>query len=137
MAPLDGTQQKGEIAFLKCALRATEKGMILSKPSVEARYDAVLDDGERLWRAQIKYVGADTRGSVRVDLRRRSSSRVAKTRTYSAREVDALLLFVPKIDKVLFFGTEVFDGCSSLQIRLEPSRNGQARGVIAAEKFIW
>src|SRR3990172_1003729 len=49
------THHKGELAFLKCSIRALEKGMILSRPTTETRYDAILDDGGKLLRVQVKY----------------------------------------------------------------------------------
>ena len=45
----------GEIALLKIQLQTASLGMIVSKPTVAARYDAVLDDHGKLYRAQVKY----------------------------------------------------------------------------------
>jgi hypothetical protein len=65
------TFDKGYIGEMKVAAWAAERGYLLSKPLAEARYDFVLDDGSRLWRAQVKYVDAvraDT-GAVPIDFR--------------------------------------------------------------------
>jgi hypothetical protein len=52
-------------------------------------------------------------------------------------EVDALLVYVPSIDKICFFPQNVFCGKSSLSIRLEASRNEQHKGCILAQDFFW
>jgi hypothetical protein len=51
------TAQKGELALLHVLQRAVENGWIVSRPTRDCRYDLVLDDGDRLYRAQVKYAG--------------------------------------------------------------------------------
>ena len=59
MSPLatlmHSAHQKGEIAQLKVQLRAAEKGVTLSKPLIDSRYDFIRDDGRKQERAQVKY----------------------------------------------------------------------------------
>jgi hypothetical protein len=40
-----------------CAAAGGGKGWIASRPTRDCRYDVVLDDGERLYRVQVKYAG--------------------------------------------------------------------------------
>jgi hypothetical protein len=56
---------------------------------------------------------------------------------YTAEEIDAVLVYVRKIDKIFWFGPEVFERRSMLCIRLEPSRNGQHKGCLMAHDYIW
>ncbi len=140
------TNRLGEIAIAKVALRALEKGVTLFKPIVECRCDLVLDDGLKLYRTQVKYAGGSSpkqcQGVVPVRLRK---WRIRKWRNggraiipyYTAAEIDLLLVYVRKIDRILWFGPEVFDGRPVLFIRIEPTRNNQAKGCLMAADYIW
>jgi hypothetical protein len=56
---------------------------------------------------------------------------------YTAEEIDAVLVWLKATDQVLWFGPEVFVGRASLQIRLQPSRNGQNKGCLMAADYVW
>ena len=51
--------------------------------------------------------------------------------------MDALLVYLPRVDRVCFFPQEVSCGKSGLNTRLEPPRNGQSEGCVLAGKFFW
>ena len=73
------THQKGELAQLMVQARAVQKGFITSKPTVEARYDLVIDILGKLERTQIKYADSwVTDESLYLDLRKetRNNGRV-------------------------------------------------------------
>ena len=123
------THQKGEIAQLKVQLRAAEKGVVLSKPLVESRYDFILDDGRKLERVQVKYA------SGKINLK--SWEGRLLRRRYCASEVDALLVYVPQLDEVLRFEAELFCERASFTVRLEPAKNGQTKSIINARDFVW
>ena len=132
------THQKGEIAQLKVQLRAAEKGSVLSKPLVESRYDFILDDGRRLERVQVKYASGKaphSAGSVKINLKSWEGRQLR--RRYRASEVDALLVYVPQIEKVLRFGAEIFCERASFTVRLEPAKNGQTQSILNALDYIW
>src|SRR6266849_2757370 len=98
------TNQKGMLAELKVRHRALELGITLSIPtSSSVRYDAILDDGRRLYRVQIKYCdrGGGSDGAIQIELT--SSQRGGKLSSigYNDQEIDVLLLYVPRIDKIL------------------------------------
>ena len=136
------TEQKGEIAYHRCAARAIEKGYILSQAQAGARYDAVLDDGKKLLKVQIKYADGhpkEASGSVEINLRRGGGSKnAAKVRTYTSSEIDLLLAFLPKVEgKILAFKPRTFAGKYSLSVRLVPSKSGQVRGTNLAKNFVW
>lgn len=56
---------------------------------------------------------------------------------YTAAEIDLLLVYVRRIDRILWLGSEVFDKRQNLQIRIEPTRNGQKKGCLIAAKYLW
>lgn len=136
------TNRLGEYAVTKVILRAMEKGFAGAfKPVWEGRVDLVLDDGLKLYRAQVKYAGGSCpkqcRGAVSVGLSKWRNGGRSITPYYTASEIDALLVYVRKIDKILWFGPEVFEGRTKLFIRLEPTRNNQRKGCLMGADYIW
>jgi len=142
------SNSKGEIAELKVQLRAAEKGWVASRTVEGARYDLVLDDGKKLYRAQVKYAGAKgshSEGSATVYLTRSEGDdrnkngkyRRRKTRRYNSKEVDAILVYLPQIDKVCWLGPELFSEKPALALRYESPKNGQKKGIHLAEEYIW
>jgi hypothetical protein len=71
-----------------------------------------------------------SQGAIRLDLRRRK-------RCYTKEEIDVLLVYVPKTEKVYWFGPEYFHQRAALQLRIARTRNGQKKGCLMAESFIW
>jgi PD-(D/E)XK endonuclease len=135
---MHSTHQKGEIAQLKVQLRAAEKGVILSKPLIDSRYDFVLDDGQRLERVQVKYASGraqNSRGSIKVNLKSWEGRKLR--RRYCTDEVDALLVYIPQIDKVLRFEAGFFCERESFIVRIQPAKNGQTKGILWATDFVW
>ena len=133
------TAQKGEIAHLKVQLRAAEKGVVVSRPTTEVRYDFVLDDGKSLRRAQVKWGGSrspNSENAVCVDLRK-DGGRRGKRRKYLSTEIDVLLVYVPELDRVLVFNSEHFHNKSNIMIRLAPTKSGQRAGIKLASQFYW
>jgi hypothetical protein len=124
---------KGEVAVAKCLLRAAEIGMILGRPFLECRYDALLDTGKGVLRAQVKYV--DTwriqKGAVQVSLRR------GNRRSYTAQEVKVVLAYVPEIDRILWIGPDIIDGKTGLSFRLVAARNNNRKLVRSAADYLW
>lgn len=139
------SSQKGEIAKLKVEQRAVEKGWVCSRTIESARYDLVLDDGARLYRVQVKYAdgipGHNTQGAVMANLRsnrgddRNLKYRRRKQRMYTPDEIDAVLVFIPRINEVCWFGPDKFHGKSAITIRYESPKNGQEYPM--ASDFKW
>jgi len=136
---LPDRMKKAELAMLKVSMRALERGDPISKPVFEGtRYDYVIETGGKFYRAQVKYADGKrhrTIGAVQVNLRREIKKK--KNHPYDKSEIDALLVYVPKIDKVCWFGPEIFDGRQNLSIRIAPAKNGQTKGCVAAEDYLW
>ena len=131
--------RKAEIAMVKVGLRALQVGAFVSKPIFEgARYDYIIERGGKLYRAQVKYADGKhkkTVGAVQVNLRKQIKKN--KNHPYSDSEIDVLVIYIPKIDKVCWFGPEVFCGKQNLSIRIAPAKNGQVKGCLAAEDYLW
>jgi hypothetical protein len=138
MAVMHSTHQKGEIAQLKVQLRAAEKGIVLSKPVVDSRYDFILDDGQKLERIQVKYASGKqphSQGSIKINLKSWEGRKLR--RRYCPREVEALLVYIPQIDEILRFEANVFCERASFTVRIKPAKNGQTKGILNAKDFIW
>jgi|SRR5262245_24010624 len=135
------TNRLGAIAVAKVVLRALEKGVAVFEPVIECRYDLILDDGFKLHRTQVKYAGGSSpkhcQGMVPLGLRKWRNDGRALIPYYTASEIDLLLVYVRRIDKILWFGPEVFDRRRNLFIRIEPSKNNQVKGCLMAEDYIW
>lgn len=132
------TNIKGQIAASKAELRALELGYIPSKPIFDARYDLILDDGQKLKRVQIKYADGKTtnsQGSIAVKLAYQNRKR--QVYTYKNSEVDGLIVYLPKIDRLCFFEPNIFSGKTRIQIRYLNSKNNQKKGIILAEDYFW
>lgn len=135
---MHSTHQKGEIAQLKVQLRAAEKGVILSKPVVDSRYDFILDDGQKLERVQVKYANGKaphSQGSVKINLKSWEGRKLR--RRYCAAEVDALLVYLPQMDEVLRFEADIFCERACFTVRIKPAKNGQIKGILNAKDFVW
>jgi hypothetical protein len=131
------THAKGEIAKLKTQLRATEKGFTVSIPSLEARYDVIVDDGQRLHRVQIKYCDSQkSKNAIHVDLRKECRNN-GKVKLYTAIEIDAVVVYSSLTDKCYWLGAEQFNNRQSLALRFAASSNRQEKRVRLAVDFEW
>ncbi|OGM13589.1 hypothetical protein A3A76_03270 [Candidatus Woesebacteria bacterium RIFCSPLOWO2_01_FULL_39_23] len=129
---------KGQLALSKTELRALELGYIPSKPIFDTRYDLILDDLNELKRVQVKYADgkmSNSDGSVRVKLEYKDRRR--NIYTYKKEEVDGLIVYLPRVNKLCFFPPNVFIGKKYLCIRVSQSKNNQQKGVLFANKFFW
>ena len=127
--------KKGDYAQLKVETIALEKGYVVSRPSVSTKYDVIIDDGNRLWRVQIKYAdgkASHTDNAVIASLNYTDRSKIEHT--YKDSDIDALAVYVPKIDKVLWFLSNQICGKSKLQIKIAGNKNTNS---IWYEDYIW
>lgn len=128
---------KGELACLKFEMKALEKHYIVSKPTAEARYDRVLDDGKRLYRIQIKYADyqdKNSNGSVSIHIEKFNHKKPIR---YTSQDVDVIVAYIPKVDKLCWIPSNVFEGKTQLALRYELPRNGQVTNVHLINDFIW
>lgn len=132
------TNAKGQLAVSKAELRALELGYIPSRPLYDSRYDLIIDDRKTLRRLQVKYADGKpsaSKGAVIVKLS--YESRKKTIYTYQNSEVDGLIVYISKVDKLCLLPPEIFVGKRNLCIRLEKPKNGQKKGLILAEEYFW
>lgn len=135
------TNDKGEYALLKVKQLALERNITLSQPTMPSRrYDLIVDCGERLVRAQVKYADAkitNASGSVYLNLRKVTRGNKPGKQFYTAEEIDVLLVYLPKIDRILWLKAEHFHCKSAIAIRFEPTKNNQSKGCLMAQDYFW
>lgn len=130
---------KGQLAVSKAETHAMELGLVPNRPLMDCRYDMIVDDGTRLWRVQVKYANgtsSHSSGSVVAKLAYETRQR-KRTYTYNESEVDALVVYIPKIDKLCWFPCNVFVGKQLLSIRIDPPLNGQKTKIYYAHDYFW
>jgi hypothetical protein len=69
----------------------------------------VLDDGERLYRVQVKYAGRrawNCEGAVSLDFTKGGQ----RDRTYLDHEIDAVLAYIARVDVIVWLSREHFHG---------------------------
>ncbi len=137
----DHAQKKGILAELQAQKKATELGFIVSRPISDASYDFIFDDGERLYKVQVKY--CDSRpvydGAVYLDLRKSSSSCERGLR-YKKGDVDVLIIYVPELDVLCWIPFDVIDGKASFTLRYSSSAGNYklaATMTNSIEDYIW
>lgn len=132
------TNVKGQLAASKVELRALELGYIPSKPVFDARYDLILDDHSKLIKVQIKYAdGKMTSSTGAVMVKLGYENRRKRIYTYQKGEVDALIVYIPKIERLCFFPCSVFVGKEKIHVRYEKTKNNQKVGILSAEDYYW
>lgn len=132
------TNIKGQLAVSKAELRAFELGYIPSRPLYDSRYDLIIDNHDKLIRVQVKYGNGKSSNSqgvivVKLDYENRSKEHFE----YKSTEVDALVVYIPVIDKLCYFPLEIFEGKRKLTIRLEKPKINQTKGIIFAKDYYW
>lgn len=130
---------KAEIAKLKVELRAAELDWIASRPVEGVRYDLILDDGKRLFRVQVKYVNySESAGSVFVHLDKFNGK--SQTRTlhpYYKTEVDAIIIYIPAVDRLCWLGPKVFHGRHCISLRYVPLQGKRTSQAKQASDYFW
>lgn len=134
------TNSKGQLAVLKIQERAMEKDIVTSIPTTAVSYDMILDDHGKLHRVQCKYAdgsSSNSDGAVVAHIGKRTGNSKYRNGTYTKEHADAILIYVPKVDKVLWIPPQVFMGKVSLMFRIAPTQNGQNKGINFVESFVW
>jgi len=139
MSRLSSNEWKGHIALVKFDLRAAEKGVVVSVPQIPCRYDRVVETDGGFLRVQIKYAGgraSKSSGSAIVRLKR-PRDRQGALRGYSAHEIDALVLYLPQVDKLCWLEPKHFVDKAELTIRYTESKNKQRTKCKYIEDHEW
>jgi hypothetical protein len=130
------TDQKGAIAEMAIALKATLLGVDVFRPVAEGgRYDLIFDLGERLWRVQCKW--ASRYGDVLIarTYRARRNLDGLVRRLYTPDEIDAFAIYCMEIDRCFFVPMTHAAGMQEIRLRLSPAKNNQRRRIHWADAF--
>lgn len=139
------TSCKGELACLKFEQRAIEKGLVVCRPIVECSYDRLLEQDGKFLRIQVKYadrlaqhaIGAVVANISKSGKRGIQGDRCVPRVCYNDDEIDIMVVYIPKIDKICWFERQVWSGKMKLQLRYEPSKNNQTKGCRLASDYFW
>lgn len=132
------TNVKGQLAVSKAEIRAFELGYVPSRPLYDSRYDLIIDKDQKLSRIQVKYgdgKSSNSQGAIVVKLD--YENRKKDSFTYNKSEVDALVVYLPKIDRLCYFPLHIFEGKRKLTVRIEEPKINQTRGIIFAKDYYW
>ena len=72
-----------------------------------------------------------------VSLRRWNGNKHQNIRTYLKSEIDAIAVYLPKIDRICWIPSEKFHGKANLYIRIDKPKNGQTQNLLMAEDYFW
>jgi PD-(D/E)XK nuclease superfamily protein len=115
---------------------AIELGLTVLRPLCEGRrYDIVIDLEPHLLRVQCKL--AQRLGgvlSVRLMTNRYTPAGYVST-SYNAGEIDAVGVYSPELRRCFLVPISEVSGRRALYLRLDPTRNNQARGIKWAQKY--
>lgn len=127
---------KGNVAELAIAKEAASLGLSVLAPLTEhERYDLILGVGDRLLRVQCKWGRME--GDVvtaKLTRSRRGPDGFIREK-YSASEVDAFGIYCGDLDECFLVPIDAVSGQWSMQLRLQPTRNGQRASLHLAEKY--
>ena len=129
------TNQKGAIAESSITSAAVRLGVGVFRAVADERYDLVLDIGARLLRVQCKTAALN--GDVLV-IRCYSCRRTANgmlKRSYTSDEIDAVAAYCDELGRCFLIPIHRVNGLSTIQLRLVPARNNQARRINWANDF--
>lgn len=129
---------KGQLAVSKAELRAFELGFVPSRPLFDTKYDLIIDRNNTLQRIQVKYAnGKSTNSDGSIIVKLEYVGRQNDIHTYQNTEVDALVVYIPIIDKLCFLPKRLFVGKRKLSIRIKDPKNNQNKRIIAAKDYYW
>lgn len=129
------TNQKGLVAETATIHEAVKRGICVSQPLDDERYDLILDLPTGLLRVQCKWAprSADV-VVVRCSSNRRTRRGLLR-RIYTSDEIDAIAAYCPDVRCCYLLPAGLFAGRSQVHLRLSPSRNNQAVGIHWAKDF--
>lgn len=123
---------KGNLAELEVAADLVERGWRVLFPFGENnRYDLVAEKEGRFVRIQVKYV-TPKNGALIVNCR---SSNNWSVQSYDPSQIDAIAAYNATDRKVYYIPAEDINK-SVANIRLEPSRNKQKKGIRWAQDYV-
>lgn len=127
------TRHKDRIAHIKFEEACANLEIVVSKPTIETRYDYIIDIGNKLLPIQIKYcdsMSSRCKDAINIDFRRRGKG-------YTTSEIDVVVAYIPKIKNCVWLPASIFDGKPSVTLRLGFANSKSAKNVRYLNDFIW
>ncbi len=107
-------KRRGELAELAFLYKASSLGLVVSKPYGDsARYDFLVDDGERIWKVQVKSAEAEFQGAYYFNSHRSANGQAI---SYTERDIDLLVGYVPKYEAWYVIPVEAFGAIKSIRV---------------------
>lgn len=128
------TIKRGDISKWRVALALLERGEVVLHPvSEDSRYDLAIDRDGVLYRIQCK-TGKYKRGCVVFKAASVHGHRGKPPRNYVG-QIDAFGVYCPQLGKTYLVPIDSMRGRAEQSLRIDPCRNGQKRGFVAAVDF--
>jgi len=125
------TKFKGTLAELKVASDLQRRGFIIGDPAGDMLpFDMLAIDPSSdyaMYKVQVKYVDL-VDGKIKVDIKKTylSAGMIFKTKHYSPEEVDVFAVYVPSLERCLYFSSDVLESNKTmLTINTRQGRNNQ------------
>jgi len=132
------TNVKGQLAVSKAELRAFELGFLPSRPLYDSRYDLIIDMQGKLVRVQVKYAnGKPSHATGAVVVKLDYENRKKKFYTYQTNEVDALIVYLPQVNRLCWLPPEKYIGKRKIHIRITSPKSGQIKNITFARDYFW
>lgn len=126
------TKAKGEISEGHVIAHLLKRGFSVSMPFGDnQRYDLILDDGNRLWRVQVKTARRCDGGII---FQTASVNGFTGVRRTYAGQIDLFLVYSPDLNKVYRIPVEEC-GAYNFKLRTEPTKGGPSSTVKWAKDY--
>jgi hypothetical protein len=131
-----GTSQKGAAAEAEIAAAAIRLDLVVLRPLGDGgRYDLAIDTRPRLLRVQCKWASRHGEVIMAYCVTSRHTPGGYRRTTYSSDEIDAIAIYSPDTDKCYLIPAREVDGCTTISLRLGPTRNNQVVKVRRAKDY--
>lgn len=128
------SKQKGNLTELQCLTAFAQLGLTVSIPYGDhARYDFVIDVGNKLYKVQCKTSSKQDEGVYSFSCRSTAANHSrAASRTYTEDEID---FFATIIDGQCYLIPVQETSSNSKNLRFAPPKNGQKVGITYAKDY--
>lgn len=99
----------------------------------------IIDDGKKLNRIQIKYCSYNQKNSsnsITLNLSKYYINGKQKD-SYTKDEIDAVIVYIPEIDKLCYLPIDIIDGKKSITLRYEKTKNNQKEKIKYCSDYFW
>ncbi len=125
----------GTITELKCITHFLELGCTVSVPQNPARYDFIVDTGNRLLKVQVK-TSNSTRNVGCLTFCTASSHYIGGKHVHTDYQDDGIDFFCTYFEGECYLVPVDECGKSQKSLRFEPTKNGQVKGISFAKDYI-